>query len=181
MNFLPVDYRGYGRSTGIPTITNMMRDAHVIFAHVLSWLSENGHEGPLIAMGRSLGSASALELSAYYGNQIDGLVIESGFAYAGPLLQLLGINMEVLGLREEEGFSNLEKIRNFAKPTLIIHAEHDHIIPFSEGQALYEASPAMEKRLLMIPGANHNDIFLRGMEEYIAAVEELSDKVGNLP
>jgi hypothetical protein len=39
----------------------------------------------------------------------------------------------------------------------------------------------MEKRLLMIPGANHNDIFLRGMEEYIAAVEELSDKVGNLP
>ena len=177
MNFLPVDYRGYGRSTGRPTITNMMRDAHVIFDHVLSWLSENGHEGPLIAMGRSLGSASALELSAYYGNQIDGLVIESGFAYAGPLLRLLGINMEVLGLREEEGFSNLDKIRSFAKPTLIIHGEQDHIIPFSEGQTLYEASPAREKRLLMIPGANHNDIFLRGMGEYMEAVKALSNEV----
>ena len=181
MNFLPVDYRGYGRSTGIPTITNMMRDAHVIFDHVLSWLSENGYEGPLIAMGRSLGSASALELSSYYGNKIDGLIIESGFAYVGPLLQLLGINMEVLGLREEEGFSHLDKIRSFTKPTLVIHAEHDHIIPFSEGQALYEASPAKEKRLLMIPEANHNDIFLRGMEAYMAAVRELSDKVGNFP
>ena len=50
MNFLPVDYRGYGRSTGIPTITNMMRDAHVIFHHVLRWLSESGHEGPLIVI-----------------------------------------------------------------------------------------------------------------------------------
>jgi hypothetical protein len=177
MNFLPVDYRGYGRSTGIPTITNMMRDAHVIFHHVLSWLSENGHEGPLIVMGRSLGSASALELSGYYGNQIDGLAIESGFAHVGPLLQLLGIDMEVLGLREEEGFSNLEKIRGFAKPTLIIHAERDHIIPFAEGQALYEASPARQKRLLMIPGANHNDIFLKGMGEYMEAVEALSNEL----
>ena len=174
MNFLPVDYRGYGRSTGTPTITNMIRDAHVIFDHVLGWLSENGYEGPLIAMGRSLGSASALELTAHYGNQIDGLVIESGFAQANPLLQLLGIDMKVLGLREEEGFSNLEKIRRFAKPTLIIHAEQDHIIPFSEGQALYEASPAREKRFLMIPGANHNDIFLRGMGEYMGGVKELS-------
>jgi fermentation-respiration switch protein FrsA (DUF1100 family) len=175
MNFLPVDYRGYGRSTGIPTITNMMRDAHVIFDHVLSWLSENGYEGGLIAMGRSLGSASALELSAHYGNQIDGLAIESGFAYAGPLLQLLGVSMEALGLREEQGFSNLDKIRRFAKPTLIIHGEQDHVIPFSEGQALYEASPASGKKILMIPGANHNDIFLRGMGEYMAAVKALAN------
>jgi fermentation-respiration switch protein FrsA (DUF1100 family) len=179
MNFLPVDYRGYGRSTGTPTITNMMRDAHVIFDHVLRWLSENGYKGPLIAMGRSLGSASALELIAHYGNQIDGLVIESGFAYASPLLQVLGIDMKVLGLREEEGFSNLEKIRRFAKRTLIIHAEQDHIIPFSEGRALYEASPAREKKLLMIPGANHNDIFLRGMGQYMRAVKELSIDVSD--
>lgn len=178
MNFLPVDYRGYGRSTGRPTITNMMRDAHVIFDHVLRWLSGKGYGGPLIAMGRSLGSASALEVTAHYGDQIDGLVIESGFAYANPLLELLGINMKVLGLREEEGFNNLEKIRCFAKPTLIIHAEQDHIIPFSEGRALYEASPAKEKRFLMIPAANHNDIFLKGMGQYMRAVKELSIHVG---
>ena len=177
MNFLALDYRGYGRSTGIPTITNMMRDAHVLFNQVLGWLSENGYEGRLIAMGRSLGSASALELSAHYGNQIDGLAIESGFAYARPLLELLGVNMQALGLREEQGFSNLEKIRRFAKPTLIIHAEQDHIIPLSEGQALHEASPSTGKRLLVIPGANHNDIFLRGMGQYMEAVKALASRV----
>ena len=26
INFLPVDYRGYGRSTGSPTVSNMMKD-----------------------------------------------------------------------------------------------------------------------------------------------------------
>jgi hypothetical protein len=173
INFLPVDYRGYGRSSGKPTITAMMRDSHVIFDYVQNWLKERGYSGPFILMGRSLGSASALELSAYYRDQIEGLIIESGFAYARPLLQLLGINMEALGIKEEEGFRNIDKISTFDKPTLIIHAEKDHLIPFSEGQALYDACPARDKRLLMIPGANHNDIFLRGMREYMEAVKGL--------
>ena len=178
INFLPVDYRGYGRSTGTPTITSMMRDAHVIFDYVRDWLTKNGYTGSFIVMGRSLGSASALELLASYGNRIDGAIIESGFAYSQTLLNLLGINMEALGIKEEDGFRNIDKIRTFDKPILIIHAEEDHIIPFADGQALYEASPAQDKRFLEIPGANHNDIFLRGFKEYMRAVKELADKVG---
>lgn len=178
MNFLPVDYRGYGRSTGEPTVTAMMRDGHVLFGFVTRWLKENGFHGPLIVMGRSLGSASALELAAAYGDRIDGLVVESGFAYAGPLLSLLGIHARAIGFREEEGFRNTDKIRAFKKPTLVIHAEFDHIIPFSDGQALYDASGAPEKTLVMIPGANHNDIFVRGLSQYLQAVKELTQKAG---
>jgi hypothetical protein len=174
INFFPVDYRGYGRSTGRPTITSMMRDAHRIFDYVQNWLKGKGYTGPFIIMSRSLGSASALELSTHYIDQIDGLIIESGFAYAGPLLRLLGIEMEALGIKEEDGFRNIEKITTFTKPTLIIHAENDHIISFTEGQALYDACPATDKRLLKIPGANHNDIFLRGMKEYMEAVKNLT-------
>ena len=95
INFMPVDYRGYGRSTGQPTITAMMRDCHVIFD----------------------------------------------------------------------------------KSTLIIHAERDHIIPFSDGQALYDACQAVDKTFLKIPGANHNDIFLRGMSEYMTGVRAVVEKV----
>ena len=173
INFLPVDYRGYGRSGGKPTITAMMRDAHVIFGYAQDWLKQRGYAGPFIVMGRSLGSASALELSAHYANRIEGLIVESGFAYARPLLQLLGINMEAWGIREEQGFRNIDKISTFDKPTLIIHAENDHLLPFSEGQALYDACPARDKRFLKISGANHNDIFLRGMREYMEAVKGL--------
>ena len=177
INFLPVDYRGYGRSTGRPTITAMMRDCHTIYEYTRNWLTENGHTGPLVVMGRSLGSASVLELISCYAREIDGLIIESGFAYAGPLLKLLGIDMQAMGVAEEEGFRNVDKIRTFPKPTLVIHAEFDHIIPFSDGQALYDACPADDKRLLMIPRANHNDIFARGIEPYMEAVKELTEKV----
>ena len=173
VNFLPFDYRGYGRSTGRPTVTAMMRDCHVIFEHVQAWRAEKGFDGPLILMGRSLGSASVLELASSYPDLVDGLILESAFAYSEPLFQLVGVSFKALGLTEADGPGNLEKIAAFAKPTLVIHAEQDHIIPFSDGQALYDASPARSKELLKIPGANHNDIFLRGVEPYIRAVARL--------
>ena len=177
ISFLPVDYRGYGRSGGRPTITAMMRDAHVVFGFVQEMLEERGHTGPFILMGRSLGSASVLELAAHYQDRVDGLVVESGFAYSQPLLRLLGVNMDALGVREEDGFRNRDKISAFEKPTLVIHAERDHIIPLPEGQALYDVSPATDKRLLIIPGANHNDIFLKGITEYMGALRDLTRRL----
>lgn len=180
VNFIPADYRGYGRSTGRPTITAMMRDCHVIFDFVKGWLEENGYDGPFIVMGRSLGSASVLELADHYKDEIQGLIVESGFAYAGPLLRLLGVNTEAIGFTEEAGFRNVDKIRTFDRPTLVIHAERDHIIPFSDGQALYDACSAPDKNFLKIPGANHNDIFIRGISEYMTAVKTLADKTANL-
>jgi len=128
-------------------------------------------------MGRSLGSASVIELAAACADSADGLIVESGFAYAAPLLQLLGIDPEKLGFKEEKGFRNIDKIRIFNKPTLVIHAEFDHIIPFSDGEALYNASSAPDKTFLKIPGANHNDIFMRGFQEYLAAVKNIVERV----
>jgi pimeloyl-ACP methyl ester carboxylesterase len=178
INFLAVDYRGYGRSTGKPTVTGMMQDCHVIYKFVRHWLKDNGFTGPFIVMGRSLGSASVMELAAHYPPEIDGLIVESGFAYAEPLLRLLGVDARSLGFREEAGFRNVDKIRAYNKPTLIIHAEYDHIIPFSDGQAMYEASLAPHKKLVKIPGANHNDIFARGFNQYMTAIQDFAATLG---
>jgi hypothetical protein len=41
---------------------------------------------------------------------------------------------------------------------------------------LYEACPSDDKIFLPIPGANHNDIFMRGLQEYLAAVGDLVKK-----
>ena len=180
INFMPVDYRGYGRSGGSPSVTSMMRDAHAIFGFVTNRLREKGFTGPLVVMGRSLGSAPALELAAHYEEEIKGLIIESGFAFAGPLLRLLGVDPGSIGFREEEGFRNVDKIAGFHGPMLVIHAEHDHIIPFSDGVALFEACPSPEKRFLKIPGANHNDIFLRGLGPYMDAVTDMVKHVGGV-
>ena len=177
INFLPVDYRGYGQSTGRPTVTAMMRDAHIILDYVRTWLSDQGYTGPLLIMGRSLGSAPALELTCRCPHVIDGLIIESGFARIGPLLRLIGIDMTLYGLSEVQGPRNLDNIRQWDKPLLVIHAEYDQIISFTEGQALFEASPAADKKLLRIPNANHNDIFFQGMNAYLQAIGELADRI----
>ncbi len=179
INFLVVDYRGYGRSTGTPTVSAMMQDCHTILEFSLDWLKTRQAAGPFILMGRSLGSASVLELAAIHQRSVDGLIVESGFAYAEPLLRLLGIMPEAIGFIETKGFRNIDKIKQVAKPTLIIHAEHDHIIPFSDGQALYDASPAGNKQLLKIPGANHNDIFLRGRNLYFNAIRDFISRLEN--
>lgn len=177
VNFLPVDYRGYGKSTGSPTVTEMMRDAHRIFSFVQNWLIKNNYNGPFLVMGRSLGSASALELASSYQQDLQGLIIESGFAYISPLLKLLGLDPDQIGFQEESGPGNLDKISKITQPTLIIHAEQDHIIPYSEAKILYENCPANEKNLLTIAHANHNDIFAWGLKNYLQAIAELLKKV----
>ncbi len=179
LNFLPVDYRGYGRSGGQPTVAAMMQDCHTILNFVTGWLPAHGYTGPLLLMGRSLGSASVLELAASHPEQVAGLIIESGFALAGPLLQLLGLNPQALGFTEEAGFNHLAKIRTWHKPLLIIHAQFDHIIPFSDAQALYDACPSREKTLVPIPGANHNDLFLVGLEQYLQAIATFAATVSS--
>jgi len=177
INFLVVDYRGYGISDGTPTASAMMADCHRIFDFTEKWKGEKGFSGPMIVMGRSLGSASALELASSHPDRIDGLIIESGFAWAGPLLRRLGVDPDGIGFDESAGFANVDKIKRFDKPTLIIHAEFDHIIPFNDGKALYDASPADEKTLVTISGANHNDIFLRGLDRYLEAIGNLARSI----
>ena len=177
INFLPVDYRGYGRSTGQPTVSAMMRDGHVILDYVRHWCKNQGFTGPFVVMGRSLGSAPAIDLAYHYPHFIDALIIESGFAHIRPLLRLMGIDMPLYGLSEEQGPRNLEKIQQWDGPLLIIHAEYDQIISFGEGMALFEASPAKNKKMLKIPNANHNDIFFQGINAYLQAIRELADQL----
>ncbi len=177
INFMPVDYRGYGRSTGNPTVTAIMRDSHRVFEFVTNWLEEGGYTGPLIVMGRSLGSAPALELAASYKDCIDGLIIESGFAHVIPLLKFGGINADALGLRKGQGFQNVDKIRTYDKPTLIVHAEWDQTIPFSDGQELYDACSSKEKELVKIPWASHFDLFLWNLPFYLSAVKAFVERI----
>jgi len=176
INFVAVDYRGYGRSTGRPTASTMLADSHAVLDFVTDWLNRQGHTGPLIVMGRSLGSASALELAYRHSDRIAGLILESAFAHTGPLLRRIGVDLAALpGFEENRGFRQLDKIRTFGKPTLVIHAEYDHLIPFAEGQALYDASPAPDKHLLKIPRADHNTIFAVGLRSYLDAVQTFAD------
>ena len=177
INFLAVDYRGYGQSTGSPTVSAMLQDAHRVLSWVRGWLAEQGRTGHLVVMGRSLGSVSAIELAASE-ESVAGLIVESGIAETLPLLRTLGLDVQALGIDEADGFGNLEKIARVEKPTYILHAQHDQIIPVSQAEGLQSACGARSKEFQMIPGADHNNILALTGKLYFQAISQFLKRVG---
>ena len=171
INLFVADYRGYGASQGKPTFSNTISDAPIIFKAFTNLLSESHYSGGIFMMGRSLGSISAIEIAHRYQEQIKGLIIESGFASIIKLLSYSGLPTEYLGI-EDIDFPNLARIRAITTPTLIIHGEYDILVPLSEGKTLFTASAAEDKKLVVIPGADHNNIMWVGMERYLQAIKE---------
>ena len=169
-NFIIADFRGYGFSNGTPTAKNTQRDAHPVLDYVLRHLKKENYIGPLILMGRSLGSVSVLELAQRYPKDFRRLIIESGFANEEPLFRLFGITPEQFGFKIEDGFQNGTKISKYQGPLLVIHAQQDHIIPFSQGEELLNLCPSKKKKLVPIPNANHNNILGVNPQKYFEEV-----------
>jgi pimeloyl-ACP methyl ester carboxylesterase len=181
LNFLVVDYRGYGQSEGRPTATCLLSDAHTILKEVYGWLKEKSRAGPFIVMGRELGSASALEIASIHYDKISGLILESAFARTIPWLNRLGVPTEAIGITEADGFVNFGKIKVIGKPTLIIHGPHDDIIPLKDADILLCNCGARSKELALAFGAGHNDILLRTGEAYFQTISQFAMKLKRLP
>ena len=174
LNLFVADYRGYGGSDGSPTCTAMIKDAHPIFHAFVSSMKDSGFTGSIFVMGRSLGSAPAIELAYHYQDDLKGLIIESGFASARNQIARLGVEHLFRDAGEPVGFGNDLKIKDVKTPILIIHGEWDEIIPCTEGRALYDLSGAAMRSSLFIPRAGHNDIMMLGLKDYMDAVTKFS-------
>lgn len=166
------DYRGYGRSTGQPSVRALIRDAHNVLDAVLELLHERGHTGPLVVMGRSLGSAPAIELASERGNDIAGLIIESGFAQSTPLCNLFGLSLGVLGLDKVVGMDNEDKLTMVESPVLLLHAQGDILLPPWHAERNLEHTASRQKRLVMIPNTDHNTIIAFGGQLYWGAISD---------
>jgi len=171
LNLVVADYRGYGASSGTPTLTDLVQDAHVIFKKVREELSIKKMRSDLWVMGRSLGSISALELASHYQEVVRGLIIESGFPSVVRIILHLGIPVQDMGL-EKIDQDCLERIKKISLPTLIIHGEQDSLVPIENAEDIYQNLGAQEKELLTIPSATHNDIMLIGFNDYFKAIEQ---------
>jgi fermentation-respiration switch protein FrsA (DUF1100 family) len=171
ISLLVIDYRGYGRSTGSPSCSSLLSDA-VTFLRSTDVIFDQHDLAPsrLYAMGRSLGSAAAIEAASQEERGLSGLIVESGFADTFALLRRLGLAVE--GTTDSrDGFGNASKIAHVTIPTLVIHGENDVLIPPRDGEGLFQSSGAKEKRLLILPGAGHNDLMLVGQTRYFGAIQ----------
>jgi len=170
ITLLVMDYRGYGKSGGTPTAGHLLADAVTAF-DAMDHLFERYGLSPRgrYVMGRSLGSAAAVEVALHAGEGLAGLIVESGFADTFALLARLG--MPIQGADEgRDGFGNPDKMSRVTARTLIIHGQADVLIPASDGEELYRRCAAPDKQLVLIPGAGHNDLMIVGMARYFEAI-----------
>ena len=170
INFIIVDYRGYGFSNGEPTSQNILSDSIKVFNYLDRNLDKEYLKKTFI-MGRSLGSTCALEISYNLSNKIHGIIIESGFVNEDPLFSLIGIKKEQINFKKEDGFLNEKKIKNYFGPLLVIHAKEDHIIPFKYGELLLTLCPSKNKKLITMHEANHNNILEHNYHNYFNEIE----------
>lgn len=183
MNLVVAEYRGYGRAGGAPSVAALIHDPRQLLPVVRETLREQGKSGRLVLMGRSLGSVPAIDLAITAPTgEIDGLIIESGIAQTIPLLLAMGVDVQACGLNSEaDGFGNVQKIARFDKPTYILHAQHDEIIPLGLAETLQAHCGAQSKEFQMVPGAGHNDIIARAGELYFQALARFCRKLSQPP
>lgn len=171
--FIVCDYRGYGRSGGQPTLRTALKDAGSIYQALKN-------DGKLLetvcVMGRSLGSASAIELCSRY-PEIDGCVIESGYADPIPLVERRGLRIGSTTPEEDALFNNSQKIKKVTCALLIMHGEDDILIPPQEAELNYQQAGSKSKALQILEGVGHNDILMAPDNAYFKCLQGFFDKV----
>jgi pimeloyl-ACP methyl ester carboxylesterase len=171
--FAVAEYRGYGPSTGRPSLGTFLGDAHHTLDELKALLAAEKRSERVVIMGRSLGSAPAIELAASRPADISALVVESGFARVVPLLELIGVPAGRLGITEKHGPQSEAKMARISMPTLILHAEDDEIIPIGDAELLAAASADPGIVFFRVPRAGHNDIQHRAGPAYFERIREL--------
>jgi len=179
LNLFVVDYRGYGWSTGRPTLRDLADDPPQVAEYFLTQVKPAfSRESPApIIMGRSLGSSPATDIALRYGDRFSGLVLESGFADVRPLFKLLGLQLDEKDDREADAlFSNYRKLKNITIPVLLLHGEDDLLIPASHARMNFESVSHKNKALEIFPGSGHNDLMFRNQKNYFKKLKEFSSR-----
>ncbi len=149
---LVFDYRGYGKSVGIPNEAGVIEDG-LAAQH---WLANRTGRSldQIVIIGRSLGGGVATALAERQGAA--ALILQSTFtrmtdaaAHHYPWLPVKWV------MRNR--FNSIDRITEIRCPLLISHGTNDEVIPYGHSLSLYEASGSPNKRHLEITGIGHND------------------------
>lgn len=167
-NLLLAEYRGYGMSTGVPSLGRMLDDVERVIAQA------DLPPEQLILFGRSVGSIFAIHAAARF-PQIAGLILES--AIADPLERLLlRLDPDELGLTPEafaaavlERLDHRKKMAAYRGPVLVLHTRFDDLVPVTHGELLAEWAGGPVTTRIFERG-HHNTILAENAVEYFEAI-----------
>lgn len=175
LSALLFDYRGYGRSTGVPTEDGTYTDADAVWHYLTAGRGIAADR--IVLLGESLGGAIAAQLAAR--RQPAALVLHSAFTsvpdLAGELYPFLPVRL--LTRFRYDTRAALTKARC---PVLVVHSRDDDIVPFTHGRRLFDAARS-PKQLIVLEGS-HNAGFLFMRPAWVAAFDNfLTFSVGLKP
>jgi fermentation-respiration switch protein FrsA (DUF1100 family) len=160
--FLP-EYRGYGRSAGSPSQAAITEDFLRFHDRVVA--RPEIDRTRVVLHGRSLGGGAVCALAL--ARPPRALILQSAFTSVPAMARRYLVPSFLI----RDRFDNLEAVRRLQPRLLVIHGEHDELIPFSHGQALQAATRG--GRLLPLP-CGHNDcpgahegVFWRELERFL--------------
>lgn len=150
-NFLIIDYRGYGKSSGEISEEGFYLDAEAAY----QFLRTQGFDPQnILIYGRSIGSGVAVDLASK--QECKGLILESPFSRMATLAnEKFPFFFPSLYLRYR--FDNLEKLKNVRCPLILLHGSDDTLIPPSHSQLLFDSYSGKKKMIIVDKGA-HNDL-----------------------
>jgi uncharacterized protein len=151
-SFLIIDYRGYGKSTGVITEKGLYEDGEAAYQFLVNQKGYAPHE--IIIYGRSIGTGVAVETAARH--KPKGVILESPFTSLKKLARQK-VPFLLPGLLLKYHFDNLGKINSIKSPILFIHGSDDSLIPASHTDQLFEKFSGRKKKII-IEGADHNDL-----------------------
>lgn len=167
---LALDFRGYGASTGRPTVANTLQDADAAFAYLGS--RPDVDPARIVVYGRSVGSGPAVHVAVAH--RVAGLVLESAFT---SLRAMARTHFPMFpSFLAGPGFDNLDAISRVTCLVLFVHGDRDRTVPIAMGRELAARAPTVDG-FLVVPGADHNDTYDLGDAEYVRRVAQLIERV----
>lgn len=161
-NVFLFDYRGYGRSSGRPSLPGLHLDTEAALGAAFAMAEVDPDR--VVVLGQSLGGAIAITalVRSAYRDRIRALIIEGAFSsYRGIAREKLAgswLTWPVqwpLSLTIDNQYKPLESIDRISPvPVLIIHGLTDQVVPPHHAEALYAAARE-PKELWLVPGADH--------------------------
>lgn len=173
-NYLYVNYRGYGASTGKPGQKELFSDALSIIDQLTA--SAKMDPAKILLFGRSLGSSIAIYVASQRNTM--GLILVSPFDSLAAVAQSHYPIFPAKYLLRNP-FPSIDYIAGIETPAIIIMAENDNVVPRRHSLAIIDAwqGPLISTT---IPATSHNDIsgrhgeFFREIRAFLTSIEGIS-------
>lgn len=175
VNIVFAEYRGYGGSTGRPSLGAVLDDAEAVLR------ASRVPPDRVIAYGRSLGSYAAIHLASRHA--LAGLVVESGIADAMEriLMRVTPEELEVTpAALEEDVRRHVDHERKLAchrAPILVLHAVRDEIVDASHAVRIASWAASDDRELVLLPRGGHNDVLGQNQAAYAKALSSFFARI----